>query len=159
MKYLIVGMVLILLFLLYQNRSLPPNPEMTLKINKYLSYIKKNYSSDKDVQTILNKYKGRIVYFKDNGHYTGYISGHGREIGICSKSSSNSATSIDDMMFVFLHELSHCACQTYEHDDNFWKKFEKIERWAMESHIIDMNKVSKEICSVNVIRPLNMVKK
>ena len=133
-------------------KTLPENKIFRRKADYFVDYLEKFHYNDPDVRILSKKFKENFYYFKENGQYTGFIKGYGRLIGICSKNKDDKNINVNDMLFVFLHELAHCMCQSYDHDALFWKKFQKLENYANEINLIDFNSLSKEICDINVVR-------
>ena len=49
-----------------------------------------------------------------------------RDVFMCIRDEDGKIHPIDDLFFVFLHEISHINNATYGHGDDFWKRFKNI---------------------------------
>lgn len=146
-------MIVLLIVYFIINRSLPENTQFRARAELFLNHLSDTHGNDPDVETIKQKFKNNYYYFKENDEYTGFIKGYGRLVGICSKTSEDKDVQVNDMLFVFIHELAHCVCQTYDHDTRFWEKLHKLENYAKEINLIDFSTLSESVCGVNVVRP------
>ena len=148
---IVIALVFIIYFFLPE-KSLNENDIFRRKADEFIVYLT-HYKSDPHIKNILDHYKGNLKYYKDNGEFAGFIMGNGTLLGICSVDGDGKKLTVNDMLFIFLHEISHCACQHYEHNKEFWEVFKKIEDISKEIDLINFDTLTKEACSVDFVRP------
>lgn len=69
--------------------------------------------------------------------YTSYTENKGSKMGICFRQSDMTPVKMNDLKFVFAHELAHIATLEHGHTDKFWKNFKWILKYAYENKLID----------------------
>ena len=153
----------------YLVRSMPDkqiasNMLATIKrsMNKLTDFLHQNINDPKYkdykpyIEQLSTKIYGAIIMeSSENSVYTSYSVNKGEEIIFClrSRSNKNVLHSINLMMYVVLHEMSHVACPEYGHTDLFKKIFAFFAKTAIELNIykkIDFNKEPTEYCGLMI---------
>jgi len=100
--------------------------KLTIKIEKLIKHLRKNFSNNEKVMRLVNSYRGNIqeIDFHNEGQ-VGYNVNKGEVIGLCMYKDGQ-YLDLNTIMFVLLHELSHSMTIKYSHNSNFWKNFEFI---------------------------------
>lgn len=83
--------------------------------------ISYNFNSDNVVETYPDNNKNDTSYVNNKGRNDGILS-------ICLRKDDYSFHTINELMFVIIHEISHIGTKVYGHDVNFQKNF----KWLLE---------------------------
>ena len=140
----------------YASNILAYNREKILKLIKYLNDNKNQ--KYKDYKIYINRLVERIVdvnIVENNGigRETSYSVNKGEELVFClrSRKEMNTFHTINILMYVILHEISHIACPEYGHGPLFKKIFAFFTKTAMSLKIYeydDYAKSPKEYCGI-----------
>jgi hypothetical protein len=115
------------------------------KYNKYKKYI----------EQLEYRINGVIINESSaSSSYTSYSVNKGEQLVFCVRSkTTNEIHSLNLMMYVALHELSHIACPEYGHTKLFKKIFKFITQIGINIGIyekIDFNNNSAEYCGIYI---------
>ena len=130
--------------------------KLSLKINKLISYLKKNYNNNKAVNRLITKYNPKkIVEVLPDSKFTAYSENKGEKIALCSTTKRKGGDIIDEntLMFVTLHELAHIMTVSIGHTEEFWRNFKQLLIYASEIKIYtpeDYSKKSKKYCGLSI---------
>lgn len=81
-----------------------------------------------------------VIIGRKNSGDLGYNINKGLEIGICLDGTVN------DMMHILLHELSHSTVSEYSHSDEFWKNFGELKDLCVRLGIYQKIPERREFC-------------
>jgi hypothetical protein len=134
------------------------------RITKVINYIYDNYrnSSNPNERQIASRLMDR--YDQDSlressplnsENDTSFTINKGDIVAICIRSplEHNEILSINTIMFVVLHEISHIAATSYDHPDEFWEIFKWVLLKAKEAKLFtspDYGKNSVAYCGMNI---------
>ena len=127
--------------------------KLTMKIEKLIRHLRKNFYSDERFKRLVDSYKGNIqeIDLKNEGE-VGYNVGKGEVIGLCMTKEGN-LLDVNTIMFVLLHELSHSMTIRYDHNERFWDNFEQVLNEALKIGIYtyeDFNSKPKMHCGMKI---------
>ena len=88
---------------------------------------------------VLKKQILLIGYLKKK-HELGYNTNKGYEIGLCLDGTVN------QILHVLLHELSHSTVPEYEHSTQFWQNFKELREYATQIGIYQPVSSSEKFC-------------
>lgn len=156
--FVLISIVVVLLFSVYIYKQYN---KKTIIINGEEFRVYRRYKNSKEAAELLNRSNRNILRFiehlktkqefkhaSDNLKYR-YDPGHfeegpksftvskGKKISMCLRDESGRLYSDNTIMFVLLHEISHVAINTYNHNEEFWTTFGKILREAHQIGIYD----------------------
>lgn len=132
---------------------------MTHLRNKYLVQGKGSKTAQDFVDQLLERYNFEAIIenspFNVEGE-TSYSVDKGKELYICLRDKAKNADfhEYDDLLFVFLHELSHIGNKDFGHGLSFWTAFKFVLQEAVEVGIyrpVDYAKYPIEYCNGLVI--------
>lgn len=156
--FLIIGLFIIFIFLLYQYHYYSKIETIVSKIDNrnYEVQVKEDAQEAADLIAKIREklvllvshliktypYDDRIERFKtnfdpdklkegiDNPEYTSYSINKGEQIVLCLR-TNNKLMDLNTMMFVVLHEMAHVCSVSVGHTDEFWTNF----KWILEESI------------------------
>ena len=136
--------------------------ELRQKIKKLIKFIEKNDSNDEEYKIYkeninLIKNKIDIVKFKETpktSNYTSYSVNKGEELFLCIRSKkTNEIHSINDLLYVAIHEIAHIGCTEIGHTNLFFKINLYLLKKAVEFNLYkydNYNNNPKEYCGINL---------
>jgi hypothetical protein len=136
--------------------------ELRQKIKKLIKFIEKNDSNDEEYKIYkeninLIKNKIDIVKFKETpktSNYTSYSVNKGEELFLCIRSKkTNEIHSINDLLYVAIHEIAHIGCPEIGHTNLFFKINLYLLKKAVEFNLYkydNYNNNPKEYCGINL---------
>lgn len=111
-----------------------------------LNYTDKSIKSQKRKKAATNLLKyfnsDNLKETNPDSSDTSYVDNKGRDDGDISLCIDNE--NFDDILFVALHELSHIACDSFGHKDEFWEIFKFLLKKAEEYNILKPKNYAKE---------------
>jgi hypothetical protein len=116
------------------------------KTSEIINYIYDNYKNSNNPKEkkialrLMNRYAFENLRESsplNSEKDTSYTINKGDIIAICIRSpqENNEIHTLDTIMFVVLHEISHIAATSYDHPDEFWEIFKWVLLKAQESGI------------------------
>lgn len=112
--------------LIYTMNYKDPSIKKSQKRRKIASNLLKYFNSDNLKET------------NPDSSETSYVDNKGRNDGEFSLCIDNE--DFDNVLFVSIHELSHIACDSYGHEDEFWSIFKFLLKKAREYNILEPKK-------------------
>jgi len=156
--FLIIGLFIIFLFLLYQyhyyskietivskidNREYEVQikddaqeaADLIAKIREKLvllvNHLIKTYPNDERTERFKKNFKpDKLKEGIDDPNYTSYSINKGEQIILCLR-TNNKLMDLNTMMFVVLHEMAHVCSVSIGHTEEFWSNF----KWILEESI------------------------
>jgi predicted metal-dependent hydrolase len=156
--FLIIGLFIIFIYLLYQyhyyskietvvskidNRNYEVQvkedsqeaADLIAKIREKLvllvSHLIKTYPNDDRIERFKTNFNpDRLKEGIDNPNYTSYSINKGEQIVLCLR-TNNKLMDLNTMMFVVLHEMAHVCSISIGHTEEFWSNF----KWILEEAI------------------------
>lgn len=127
--------------------------ELTMKVEKLLQHLDKNFRTNEMIQMMLTNYSGNIqeITFENEGQ-VGYNVNKGEVIGLCMYKDGK-FLDINTTMFVLLHELAHSMTEEYSHNKEFWNNFKFLLNEAMSIGIYsyeDFKSKPKKHCGMKI---------
>ena len=125
-------------------------------INKFIVDVLRNIKNDKHLLNILNNYKpDKLIETNPNNllNLTSYTYYNGNVMSICLRNYKGEFIDDNLIKFVVLHEITHQAEDTPDHDHIYWKLFKKILICADGIHgfkNIDYGKYPEYYCNIHV---------
>lgn len=120
-------------------------------------YRKRNQAEYKNYVKYIDQLYNRIAWIElsENGDLasTSYSVNKGEKIVMCMRSPNNKFHDINLLMYVVLHEISHVACPSYGHGDEFKTVFAFITQEAIKMGFyqkIDFNAISHPYCGISI---------
>ena len=106
-----------------------------------VTHLKNKYGKDHpNVRNILNRYNPDVIYEHTPSSFANdvaYTTMKGKSLYICLRDTDKQLHSLNVIMFVALHELSHIATDARGHPREFWRTFKWILQEADEINIYD----------------------
>jgi hypothetical protein len=137
MKWTIVLLVLVNMYLIFITRDPPNLREVKEMYGKLRDYIRNNHDSVPQKFWILEN--PVVIVGKEAGEL-GYNSNKGYEIGVCLDGTPN------DIFHVLLHELSHSTVDEYSHSEKFWNNFSELRDLCSNIGLYRKIPEKKEFC-------------
>jgi hypothetical protein len=131
MKLVWIILITIVIIIVMKTKE---DPLMKIVRSKYKTFIDKNGIKP----VLLSGFYGK------RGDDVGYNLNKGAEIGICIDGTSN------DMMHVLLHELAHTNTPEYDHNEKFWRNYEKLKTQAIASGVYNRINNPKSFCGSEI---------
>lgn len=127
------------------------------KAKKLVQHVAEKYPDDEFCQRLRNNFQpDRIQETLPNSTLTAYTENKGESMALClnrSKENNNELIDENTLMFVCIHELSHCATKAIGHPDTFWDGFRFLLQEAKDIGIIQLinykNK-NEEYCGITI---------
>jgi predicted metal-dependent hydrolase len=131
---------------------------------KLINHIEKKYANTSNqavkdgITNMINRYRSdRIrenIPSKINDD-TSYTIDKGQVFAVCLRNikDNNALHTINDIMFVVIHELAHIFSKTYGHNNEFWTNFKFLLHEANEINIynsIDYSKNNIDYCGMKI---------
>lgn len=123
MKYLLIAVLIMIIFVLLTNTEDPLFTELKIRYDILLKNLPPGeFDILKENRAILtaksiNDPDGHIAYNVNKGY----------EIYICLDGKK-----INAAMYVLLHELAHITVEEYNHSEQFWANFRKLREYASQ---------------------------
>jgi hypothetical protein len=136
--------------------------ELRQKIKKLIIFIEENNSNDEEYKIYkenINLIKNKIddVKFKETpkaSNYTSYSVNKGEELFLCIRSKkTNEIHSINDLLYVAIHEIAHIGCPEIGHTNLFFKINLYLLKKAVEFNLYkydNYNNNPREYCGINL---------
>ena len=136
--------------------------ELRQKIKKLINFIEENNSNDEEYKIYkenINLIKNKIndVKFKEtpkSSNYTSYSVNKGEELFLCIRSKkTNEIHSINDLLYVAIHEIAHIGCPEIGHTNLFFKINLYLLKKAIEFNLYkydNYNNNPREYCGINL---------
>jgi hypothetical protein len=136
--------------------------ELRQKIKKLINFIEENNSNDEEYKIYkenINLIKNKIddVKFKETpktSNYTSYSVNKGEELFLCIRSKkTNEIHSINDLLYVAIHEIAHIGCPEIGHTNLFFKINLYLLKKAVEFNLYkydNYNNDPREYCGINL---------
>jgi hypothetical protein len=109
------------------------------------------YPDDRNVRRIQKHWTGTISEIPQTETIAYAI--EKKELYMCVRDAKGEVQSLDDLLFVLLHELSHIMNETYGHGDDFWKQFKKTLEMANKLGYLpykDYDSYSVKVCGKQI---------
>lgn len=143
LKNIIMFFIIILIILIIGYLILIINKKK--KIEPYTSHKKIINELKNTVSIIIPEIKNINVVYSKNKSYTA----DKKVIHLCLMDETGNYYSKNMLIYVLLHELSHCYCKSLHHTPEFLKIFEALLKKAVDAKIYDPNfKKPKIYCGV-----------
>ena len=123
----------------------------------YLKNKYKDYSTNKDIITMITNYKSTVLYEHRPSNIeknVAFTLNKGEAIYICLRDNNGNLHDDNTLMFVALHELTHVSTDLKNHPQGFWELFKWILQNASEAGIIksiNYKEFPQEYCNENKI--------
>lgn len=117
---------------------------------------KKKYPDRAIVKRLVKGYNPKEIYETlPTSEYTAYSQNKGEKIAFCLDTEKNGGKLIDmnTLIFVAIHELSHVACESVGHTNEFWSIFKFLLQEAKSIGIynpIDYKKKPTKYCGMTI---------
>ena len=135
--WIIVILLIVNLVLLWTTQE--PHNLVEVK-ERYQTLIDHIREHPDDVPKKFHVLGDRAVIIGRKGGDLGYNISKGFEIGICLDGT------INDMMHVLLHELSHSTVSEFSHSEEFWKNFGELKDICVRLGIYEKIPGRREFC-------------
>lgn len=134
------------------------------RVTKIINYIYDNYRNSTNeierqiAKRLMDRYGSENLRESsplNSDNDTSFTINKGDIIAICIRSplEHNEILSINTIMFVVLHEISHIAATSYDHPDEFWEIFKWVLMKSKEAGLFispDYGKNSVAYCGMNI---------
>ena len=126
------------------------------KLVKFVNKLAIKFPNRADVQRLKRNFNPNVIVEKpDNGNYTSYTINKGQKIVICLRPKNSKQELIEEnvVMFVALHEISHCMCESVGHKPEFWEDFKFILKEAIEDgtyKYVNFNSNPHQYCGIKI---------
>lgn len=131
--------------------------KVTEKCKKLVEYMGETHSEKECVKLLVKNFNPKkIVEILPTSSYTAYSENKGEKIAFCLNVTKGGKENLIDehtLTFVAIHELSHIACSTIGHTQQFWDNFRFLLTCAQEAGIhepVDYSKKPIEYCSMKI---------
>lgn len=129
-----------------------------ITLTKYLFDHKDEYKENKEYISQLNSRTRNIIIMENDGdyQYTSYSINKGEQLVFCLRTRSSSTEklhSLNKVMYVVLHEMSHIACPEIGHGKLFKKIFAFIATVGIQINLyqkIDFANSPEEYCGLTI---------
>lgn len=129
-------------------------------VNKSMTELVKHchekYPDRELVKRLVNGYNPKQIYETlPTSEYTAYSQNKGEKIAFCLDTEKNDGKLIDmnTLTFVAIHELSHVACESVGHTNEFWSIFKFLLKESKTIGIykpIDYKKKPAKYCGMTI---------
>ena len=127
------------------------------KLVKLVNYCNNKYSERSNIKRLVNGFNpDKLSETLPTSKYTAYSENKGEKIALClDKEKNGNGGLIDDntLVFVAIHEISHIACKSVGHNDEFWSNFKFLLGEAIKLGLykpIDYKKSPKRYCGIKI---------
>lgn len=129
---------------------------VNVKMNQLVQYCYKKYPERENVKRLKKGYNPKEIYETlPTSEFTAYSQNKGEKIAFCldTKKEGGNLIDMNTLTFVAIHELSHIACESIGHTDEFWNDFKFL---LEESKIlgiynpIDYKKNPQDYCGMKI---------
>lgn len=127
-------------------------------VNKYMKQLvehcHKKYPNRENVKRLVNGFNPKQIYETlPTSEYTAYSQNKGEKIAFCLDTEKNGGKLIDinTLIFVAIHELSHVACESVGHTNEFWLDFKFLleeSKLLGIYHPVDYKKKPQKYCGM-----------
>ena len=129
---------------------------VNLKMKKLVDHCHKKYPSRENVKRLVKGYNPKEIYETlPTSEFTAYSQNKGEKIAFCLDTEKNDGKLIDmnTLTFVAIHELSHVACESVGHTNEFWTNFKFLLEEAAKINIytpVDYKKQPQKYCGMTI---------
>jgi hypothetical protein len=125
-------------------------------MNELVQHCYKKYPERENVKRLKKGYNPKEIYETlPTSEFTAYSQNKGEKIAFCldTKKEGGNLIDMNTLTFVAIHELSHIACESVGHTDEFWDDFKFL---LEESKIIgiynpiDYKKNPQDYCGMKI---------
>lgn len=126
------------------------------KISKFIEHLQDKYPDRDDVKQLVRNFDPKKVEETlPTSKYTAYTENKKKMAFCLNVQNENNEEPIDEetLLFVALHEVSHCANATKGHDDRFWSLFRFVLQEAEIAGIykpVDYSKTPQQYCGMKI---------
>ena len=129
---------------------------INVKMYKLVEHCYKKYPERENVIRLKKGYNPSEIYETlPTSEFTAYSQNKGEKLAFCLDTKKNGGNLIDinTLTFVAIHELSHIACESVGHTDEFWDNFKFL---LEESKVIgvynpiDYKKTPQDYCGMKI---------
>ena len=129
---------------------------VNVKMNQLVQHCYKKYPERENVKRLKKGYNPKEIYETlPTSEFTAYSQNKGEKIAFCldTKKEGGNLIDMNTLTFVAIHELSHIACESIGHTDEFWNDFKFL---LEESKIlgiynpIDYKKNPQDYCGMKI---------
>ena len=129
---------------------------INVKMNQLVDHCYKKYPERENVKRLKKGYNPREIYETlPTSEFTAYSQNKGEKLAFCLDTKKNGGKLIDinTLTFVAIHELSHIACESVGHTDEFWDNFKFLLQESKAIGIydpIDYKKKPQDYCGMKI---------
>ena len=130
--------------------------QLALDVEKLIKHMLAKYPENKDVKRLYENFnKNNMSESSPDSGYTSYSVDKGRRLVLClrQKDAMNTFVEYNTLMFVVLHEATHCMLTDIGHTPKFWETFRFILKEAIAIGLykhVNYNKSPKDFCGIKI---------
>lgn len=99
----------------------------------------KNYKNHYGCKRLIHEYKNTVLQEIEPTYYKkaiyAYNVNKGDEIHLCIKEPGGDYNTVNEMMFVLMHEMAHIMTKKYDHNEEFWENFRILIKIATQNNL------------------------
>lgn len=129
---------------------------INISMNKLVRHCENKYPDRDIVKRLVKGYNPKsIIETLPTSEYTAYSQNKGEKIAFCLDTEKNDGKLIDinTLTFVAIHELSHVACESVGHTNEFWSIFKFLLQESKNIEIynpIDYKNKPTKYCGMTI---------
>jgi hypothetical protein len=130
--------------------------DVNKNITRFTLYLKRKYPDDERVKRLVANYKRENMQEgppDPKGVTTSYVYNKGEKIVFCLRTVEGKLHDKNTVMFVVVHEMSHLATKSYDHNREFWTNFKFLLEEAVKAGLyipIDYKKGPVKYCGMTI---------
>tara|TARA_Y100000816_G_C25773827_1_gene406114 strand:+ start:9 stop:605 length:597 start_codon:yes stop_codon:yes gene_type:complete len=130
---------------------------VTEKMKRLVKYMGEKYPDRENVKRLVKRFKpSKVSETLPTSEFTAYSENKGEKLAFCLNKNEHSNNNLIDentLTFVAIHELTHIACKSTGHNDEFWYNFKFLLENAVKIDIyspVDYKKNNVNYCGMDI---------